>query len=232
MSNKAKINKLAKTNDIKTLLNNTEFINLMKEESHKIFNSKKVSGYDFDDLFQDLFLNKYSSLLNFDKNKSKFSSYLYRVISFRIIEIFRKNKSHSEKVRNYKTIKNTLILPNFSDCLLDIIKRKLYHFEYKIFHEYYIMGFKYKEIAKINKVTNKYIEITMEEIYKKIRRDAELLEHYEIMLGNKYTPNLCEVKGCDEISEANGLCMHHYRICKKDYYGMKEFMDLKKDEKK
>lgn len=177
-NNEFDMNKMAENIDIKNLLNDTMFINLMKEESCKIFNSKKVNGYDFDDLFQDLFLNKYNSLLKYDKNKSKFSSYLYRVISFRIIEVFRTNKSYSEKVKNYRMIKDVSIFPNFNENLLEVIKKKLYHFEYKIFLEQY-SGYSSKEIAKINKTDVGFIERRLHNVRDKLRKDSDIQDYYK-----------------------------------------------------
>jgi len=176
-----KLNNLTRTTNIKELFEDEDFIKLLKTAIVKIFNSKYINDYNVDDLFQDIFRKRYVSMLKYDaKFGVDFSYLLYNFVKWAIKDHIKKCIKDKENDIEYKAELDKIEYLKIDEIgeLHNLIKSKLYNFEYKIFSEKEY-GYKIKEIAKINKTDASFIKRKLIDIKKKLREDSDIIQYYK-----------------------------------------------------
>lgn len=144
----------------------------------------KITGNAFDaqEIAQDAFMKAYKSLSSF-KQKSKFSTWLYRIVYNTAITKHRSNKKHNQTVEIGDIQRKDFIsaIDTFSDLCKEerntYLNRALEHLpddEELIVHLYYTEEKNVKEISEIMAISSDNVKIKLYRIRKKI---LQMLSH-------------------------------------------------------
>jgi RNA polymerase sigma factor (sigma-70 family) len=147
-----------------------QFLALIKQHQaiiHKICRLYRESKEDREDLFQEILIQLWKSVSGFD-NRSKFSTWMYRVALSTAIAIYRKNKV---MVVYRPVLSDVAVEPEADDeqyeLLLHAIK-KLNDAD-KALILLYLEDLSYKDIADITGITENNVAVRLKRIRNKIQ---------------------------------------------------------------
>lgn len=133
-------------------MSNEDIFNENTGIAYKIFSKYQNKGIDDDDLKQICLMGLWNSILTFNKDKGKFSTYAYNVIKNSVIDELRKtNKLNKNVSLEELTIETGILEENFSNIELQLylnyLKSNLNtESDIKIF-ELYLKGYSSKIIS-------------------------------------------------------------------------------------
>jgi RNA polymerase sigma factor (sigma-70 family) len=152
-------------------MNEGQFLALINEHQgiiHKICRIYRESKEDREDLFQEVLYQLWKSASTFD-NRSKFSTWMYRVALSTAISVYRKNKP---PIQYQSTLPDKPIDPDHEneqyELLLQAIK-KLNDAD-KALILLYLEDLSYREIAEITGITENNVGVKLKRVRDKIQQ--------------------------------------------------------------
>lgn len=137
---------------------------------------------DQDDLFQEISIQVWRSIPNF-KEKSKASTWLYRISLNVALNWKRKHKKHEEGKQSFENVRHILHQPvEAADDRLDWLYREIAKLD-KVDRSVTLLmldGFSYKEMSEILGISESNIGVKIHRIKKHLTKQSQKQEYHEI----------------------------------------------------